>query len=294
MSILSDVSWKKSRIRLDTDASAQPRRCGLDRTSIACPGEQIGSGQVSFLSVIIPARNEAASLGELVYEVWSTCHKLCNRETEPGERSIGGFEIIVVDDGSTDATPWVLEQLTDQFPEFRPLCLRTNAGQSGATIAGLRAAQGDLVATLDADLQNDPADLAALWEALPGYDAALGWRVRRADTHLKRIISRSANWFRNWVLGQSIRDTGCSVRLLPRSLMLRLPVFHGVHRFWGPLLLREGCRIVQIPVQHHPRAHGRSHYNIWNRSFSVLVDLLGVIWLMRRPVRYEVHVPGRR
>src|SRR5262249_41080570 len=141
---------------------------------------------------------------------------------------------------------------------------------------------------LDADLQNDPADLAALWDELPGHDAALGWRVKREDVWSKRIISRGANRARDWGLGQSIRDTGCSVRVFPREVALRFPIFHGAHRFYGPFLIREGCRIVQRPVSHRARPHGQSHYNIWNRSLKVVVDLFGVAWLMRRPVRYEV------
>ena len=122
-------------------------------------------------------------------------------------------------------------------------CWQLAAGQSSATVAGIRAARGNWVATLDADLQNDPADLVRLWNALPGHDAALGWRSNRQDVWSRRVISRWANRVRNMVLGQSIRDTGCSVRIFPREVALRLPVFHGVHRFFGPLLLREGCRL---------------------------------------------------
>ncbi|MHC5542679.1 glycosyltransferase family protein, partial [Singulisphaera rosea] len=135
---------------------------------------------------------------------------------------------------------------------------------------------------------NNPADLTILWDALPGHDAALGWRTKREDVWSKRVISRWANRVRNAVLGQSIRDTGCSVRIFSREMAVRLPMFHGSHRFLGPLLLREGCQIVQVPVIHRPRPHGISHYNIWNRSLRVIVDLLGVAWLMRRPVRYRV------
>ena len=152
-------------------------------------------------------------------------------------------------------------------------------------MAGIRAARGNWIATLDADLQNDPADLIRLWRALPGHDAVLGWRVKRQDVWSKRLISYWANLLRNKVLGQSIRDTGCSVRIFPRALALRLPTFNGMHRFFGSLLLREGCRLVQVPVHHRPRSHGRSHYNFWNRSFQVVIDLLGVIWLMHRPLR---------
>ena len=144
------------------------------------------------------------------------------------------------------------------------------------------------MAILDADLQNNPADLATLWDALPGHDVALGWRTKREDVLTKRIISRCANRVRNAVLGQSIRDTGCSVRIFPRDAALRLPMFHGVHRFLGPLLLREGLDIVQVPVTHRPRPHGRSHYTLRNRSLKVVVDLIGVAWLMRRAVKYDV------
>jgi glycosyltransferase involved in cell wall biosynthesis len=155
-------------------------------------------------------------------------------------------------------------------------------------VAGIRSARGDWIATLDADLQNDPADLVRLWEALPGHDVALGWRAERRDAWSRRIVSRWANRVRNGVLGQSIRDTGCSVRIFPRAAALRLPVFRGVHRFLGPLLLREGCRLVQVPVGHRHRPHGRSHYNLWNRSIQVVIDLLGVAWLLRRPLGYRV------
>jgi glycosyltransferase involved in cell wall biosynthesis len=195
---------------------------------------------------------------------------------------------MIIDDGSTDSTPEVLEQIGESYPELRPIRLASNVGQSAATVAGFREARGDWLATLDADLQNDPADLAALWQALPGHDAALGWRVKREDVWSKRIISRWANRVRNAVLGQSIRDTGCSVRIFPRDMALRLPMFYGAHRFLGPLLLREGCRIVQVPVSHRPRPHGASHYNLWNRSLRVVVDLFGVAWLLRRSVRYEL------
>jgi dolichol-phosphate mannosyltransferase len=181
-----------------------------------------------------------------------------------------------------------LRGLAAEYPELRAIVLAAGVGQSSATLAGLRAARGAWIATLDADLQNDPADLARLWEALPGYDVALGWRVERRDTWSRRVISRWANRVRNAVLGQSIRDTGCSVRIFPRELALRLPAFRGVHRFLGPLLLREGCRLVQVPVGHRPRPHGRSHYHLWNRSLQVVVDLIGVAWLLRRPPAYRV------
>jgi glycosyltransferase involved in cell wall biosynthesis len=235
---------------------------------------------------VVPAKNEAASLPQLVAEITAALRPLCGGGDE-GYR-LDGFEIVIVDDGSTDGTRAVLEEMAAAYSELRPLSLAFNVGQSGATAAGFRAARGDWVATLDADLQNDPADLAELWLALPGHEAALGWRRKREDVWSRRVISFLANRVRNQVLGQSIRDTGCSVRIFSRAMALRLPMFQGCHRFFGPLLLREGCRIVQLPVNHRPRPHGRSHYNLWNRSLRVIVDLFGVAWLMRRPVSYEV------
>lgn len=254
------------------------------------PNELIGgefSSQFS-LSVIIPAKDEASSLPHLVSEVIVALRSLQTMCSKPPPRRLSSFEIIVVDDGSTDSTPLVLVELATKYPELRWLRLKGTVGQSTATVAGFRAARGSWFATLDADLQNDPADLSTLWNALPGHDVALGWRVRRLDAWSKRLISRVANQVRNLVLGQSIYDTGCSLRIFSRDVALRLPLFHGMHRFFGPLLLREGCRVVQVPVNHRPRAYGRSHYNIWNRSFRVIVDLIGVVWLLRRPVVYQV------
>lgn len=239
----------------------------------------------TFLTVVVPAKDEAESLPQLVEEIARALRSLCDHDNP---RRVAGFEIIIVDDASTDPTRAVLRALAGAYPELRGLVLAEGVGQSSAILAGIRAARGDWIATLDGDLQNDPADLVRLWEALPGHDAALGWRVERHDVWSKRVISRWANRVRNGLLGQSIRDTGCSVRIFPRAVALRLPAFRGVHRFLGPLLLREGCRLVQVPVGHRPRPHGRSHYNLWNRSIQVVVDLLGVAWLLRRPLRYRV------
>jgi dolichol-phosphate mannosyltransferase len=238
----------------------------------------------SFLSVVIPARNEAPSLAQLIDETTSSVRALC--QCRP--RGLEGFEIILVDDASTDETRSVLNDLIAFYPELRAITLTSGVGQSGALLAGIQAALGNWIATLDADLQNNPADLVRLWNALPGYDVALGWRRTRRDCWRKRVASRLANWVRNAVLGQSIRDTGCSVRIFPRAVALRLPVFRGVHRFLGPLFLREGCRLVQVPVEHRWRPYGFSHYNVWNRSLDVIADLIGVAWLMRRPVRGQV------
>jgi dolichol-phosphate mannosyltransferase len=280
------------------DPGHRPVPVGMGRTNRRIPRDGLRGGRAdaeaardlggetgSFVSVVVPSRDEAVALPQLVDEIARALRPLRDGD---GPRRLSGFEIVVVDDGSTDPTPQVLRTLAPDYPELRCVVLGAGVGQSAATVAGIRVARGDWIATLDADLQNDPADLVRLWEALPGHDVALGWRVDRRDDWSRRVISRWANRVRNAVLGQSIRDTGCSVRIFPRALALRLPAFRGVHRFLGPLLLREGCRLVQVPVGHRPRPHGRSHYDLWNRSLQVVVDLIGVAWLLRRPLRYRV------
>lgn len=249
------------------------------------PGRQ-GVVRRPTLSIVIPSKNEAGNLAQLVEEITQAFRPLLSRPQ--GWHRLEDYEVIVVDDGSRDETRVVLQRLARVYPELRSIVLAKNSGQSAATIAGFRAARGDWVGTLDADLQNPPGDLARLWDALPGFDAALGWRTTREDCWSKRLISRVANRVRNFVLGQSIKDAGCSVRIFSREAALRLPAFQGVHRFFGPLLLREGAGVVQVPVGHRPRIRGKSHYHFGNRSIRVLFDLLGVAWLLCRPIRFEV------
>ena len=272
------------------DRSHVARLPGRGSEGFSSPSDLAGWPGV--LSVVIPAKDEAESLPQLVAEIVASLRPLMAKQRAKASPGLAGFEIVLVDDGSTDETAVVLRRLAAEYPELRPVRLGSNVGQSAATAAGFRLARGEWVATLDADLQNDPADLAVLWEALGDAQVALGWRRKREDVWSKRVISRCANRVRNAVLGQSIRDTGCSVRIFRREMALRLPIFRGCHRFFGPLLLREGCSIVQMPVRHRPRPHGTSHYTLWNRSIRVVVDLLGVAWLMRRPARYEVAWVG--
>lgn len=273
-----------SAMRQDPSHGAVPVPKAQSATAV---GQTTTPQRRGTLSIVVPARNEAESLPRLVAEILEGFRPLRDRGTA-GPNPLEAFEIVIVDDGSSDASVGVLRELRSTCPELRPLALARNFGQSAALAAGFHAARGDWLAVLDADLQNPPAELARLWDALPGHDVVLGWRIKREDVWSKRLISRFANRARNAVLGQSIKDTGCAVRIFPRDVALRLPWFHGAHRFFGPLLAREGCRVLQAPVAHRPRPHGTSHYNLWNRSINVIVDLLGVAWLMRRPARYEL------
>ncbi len=249
--------------------------------------EQDRDGVRPLLSVVVPAHDEARNLPSLVEEIVDSLGRLFGHETVDDCNPL--FEIVIIDDGSTDETLEVLVDLEGDYPEVRAYSLDRNAGQSAALAAGFRLARGVWVATLDADLQNDPADLVELWDRRRGFDAVLGWRKVRRDLWTKRFVSILANKLRNAVLGQSIRDTGCSTRIIRREFALRLPRFCGMHRFMGPLLLNEGARVLQVPVSHRPRLHGLSHYGVWNRSWRVVVDLLGVAWLSRRRLSFSVE-----
>ncbi len=183
-SIRFDRPQQPASTGLSKPLKPQPWEVSPTGTTTLVPGvsdcPQPGSG--AFLSVVIPARNESASLPQLVGEIVDVLRPLCKMSRAMAPERLDAFEIIIVDDGSTDRTPRVLERLVSVYSELSPFRLSANAGQSAATAAGFRAARGNWIATLDADLQNDPADLITLWNALPGHDVVLGWRIRRADS----------------------------------------------------------------------------------------------------------------
>jgi len=228
------------------------------------------------LAVVIPVHNEAENIGKLLQEV---CTALRGRVV---------FEIVVVDDHSSDATPDVLRQSAAEIPELRPLRHRHNAGQSMAVLSGVKAARAGWIATLDGDGQNDPADLPALWNSIraevDGGTMLLlaGHRTQRKDSWVKRRSSRIANRVRAALLKDSTPDTGCGLKMLSRNLFLELPAFDHMHRFLPALVLRHGGRVRSVPVNHRPRQGGSSHYGTWGRLRAGLIDMLGVIWLQRR------------
>ena len=227
------------------------------------------------LSVVVPAHDEADNLAALVAEI---------------DTALAGgpaFEIIVVDDASSDATPEVLQALRQQHPRLRVLRHRRQAGQSTALRTGVRAARGPWIATLDADAQNDPADIPRLWTALadaadPELKLLQGWRTSRRDTAWKRLSSRIANGVRSRLLGDATPDSGCGIRLIAREAFLALPYFDHMHRFIPALVRQAGWQVRTVPVGHRARRAGRSHYGMWNRLWVGIVDLAGVAWLGRR------------
>ena len=223
-------------------------------------------------SVLIPAYNEETCLGALVRETACVLHGLGR-----------SFEILVVDDGSSDWTPRLLNDLRAEIVELRAVRLTNNSGQSAALLAGFRAARGRIFVTLDADGQNDPTDIPALLAGLDSCDLCCGYRAERQDVWTKRIGSRLANAVRNRVLRETIRDTGCTLKAFRAEWAAHLPLqFHGMHRFIPALLGLAGARIAEIPVHHRPRAAGQSKYTNWGRLKESLWDLWAVRWMQKR------------
>jgi len=230
----------------------------------------------ALLSVVIPVRDEEESLETLHREL----------DAAVGAWS-GGLEILFVDDGSRDASRSRLQAIAEKEPRVRVLALAARHGQSAALDAGFRAARGELIAMLDADLQNDPADLPLLLEALGKADLVCGVRLARRDSFARRVSSRVANAFRNLVTGESIRDVGCSLRVMRRRHLERVKLHRGMHRFLPTLLALEGARVIELPVAHRPRRHGRSKYGIADRMFVGLVDVFAVRWMKSRRLEYR-------
>lgn len=232
----------------------------------------------SRLSIVIPAFNEAENLPVLIEQILSAF--------TPAPKN---WEVLLIDDGSTDGTRNVMMDLKSKHPFIRVLSMDRNHGLSAALDAGFRKASGDVIVSLDADLQNDPADIPRLVEQIPEYDVVIGIRVRRKDSIIKRMSSRIANGIRDVMLQEKWRDTGCTLKAYKRSYLERIKLFHGLHRFLPTLLLMEQARILEMPVNHRPRIHGKSKYHFWNRLTGPLRDLLAVRWMKQRRFTYRVE-----
>ncbi len=230
------------------------------------------------ISAIVPAYNEAESLPGVLDEL---CAAL--------DRTGLPYEVVLVDDGSTDGGGrWIAEAARSR-PRVRAVLLERNAGQSAALAAGLRHSRGQVLVTLDADGQNDPADIPRLLEALGEADVASGVRAHRADNWRRRVSSRIANAARRAMIGDNMTDIGCSLKAYRRQALHTIPLFVGAHRFLPALCQLRGARVVEVPVNHRPRRHGVSKYGIGNRLFRGIRDLLGVRWLKSRMLRYRVR-----
>jgi dolichol-phosphate mannosyltransferase len=230
------------------------------------------------ISVVLPVYDERENLAPLLEEIRAAL----------GERP---YEVLAVDDASRDGSGEELRQLARAEPRLRVLTLRAHRGQSAALAAGWEAAQGMIVVMLDADGQNDPADIPSLLARLDDdatLAAVIGVRTGRRDSRWKLVQSRIANTFRNRLTGHRVTDTGCGLKAVRREALGRLPRFDGMHRFLPTLLAAGGARFVESRVSHRPRRHGRSKYGMWNRVFRGLRDTLGVRWLAHRRLDYDV------
>ena len=232
------------------------------------------------IAVVVPAHNEAENVGPLIDEI----------ATALKGRS---FEMVFVNDGSTDATAKALAVSGTRHPELRVVRHKRACGQSTAIVSGVRAARAGIIVTMDGDGQNDPADAPALIDTYKdngGGDFLLiaGHRVNRRDTWLKRVSSKVANGVRGGLLRDATPDTGCGLKVFSRQAFLHMPAFNHMHRFLPALMIRAGGQVQSVPVNHRPRMLGVSKYGLWNRLWVGIVDIFGVIWLIRRAVNPEL------
>jgi dolichol-phosphate mannosyltransferase len=227
------------------------------------------------LSVVVPVLNEAENVAALVTEIAAALDGLA------------AYEMVYVDDGSTDGTVVALMALTSRYPALRIIRHAKRCGQSAAIRTGVKAATGRFIATLDGDGQNDPADIPKLWAQVRKDPNArplmlAGQRAKRQDSWSKRYSSKAANKIRRSLLKDDTPDTGCGLKLFPRDVFLDFPYFDHMHRFLCALMIRAGGEIISVPVNHRPRLRGASKYGFWDRLWVGIFDLIGVIWLQQR------------
>jgi dolichol-phosphate mannosyltransferase len=225
------------------------------------------------ISVIVPLRNESGNVLPLAERIFATL-----------DRASGGVELILVDDASSDDTWQQILQARQVHPRLRAFRHSQNRGQSAALWTGFKASHGEILATLDGDLQNDPADLPRMLALLADCDMVCGVRTNRADNWLRRVSSSIARSARKSVLGVDFADTGCNLRVFKRAVLETLPAFDGIHRFMPVFVHNVGLSVKELPVAHHPRTAGRSNYGISNRLGRGIRDLIMVRWFLNRQI----------
>ena len=232
------------------------------------------------VSFVIPCHNEAANLKPLVAAIRAAI--------EPLKLD---YEIVITDDLSSDNSWNVLKELAANDPNIRAQRFEFNCGQSASLWAGMKAARGKFIVTLDADLQNDPKDVPKLLAGLKNFDCVCGTRIEarsHGDSFVRIASSKIANWVRNKLSAENISDAGCCYRAFKRECIADLKFFKGMHRFLPTLFKIEGFTVTEIPVGHNPRAAGQSHYGVWNRLFASFYDLLAVRWMKTRMFKYKI------
>jgi glycosyltransferase involved in cell wall biosynthesis len=233
-----------------------------------------------YLSVVIPCYNEEEIVPTLLTRVDAALTKV----GKP-------FEVILIDDGSTDSTPKLLEEGMRKYPWLRVLRMAKNTGQSAGFEAGFNAARGEVIATIDADLQNDPEEIPRLVPMLDEHkvDMITGWRKDRQDTNFRRWQSRQANKIRNWVTQETVNDSASSLKVYRAHAIKGIKLFRGAHRYFPTLVKMRGCTVYETPVKHSHRFAGTAKYGFGNRAFVGLVDIFGVRWMKSRYIKYNVN-----
>ena len=227
------------------------------------------------ISIVIPLYNEADNIEPLGHSILHAMEEQ-------------NYEVIFVNDGSTDRSTENLNEWCAKHANFRTIHFKRNAGQTAAMDAGFKSAMGKYIVSMDADMQNDPADILKLLEKLNSYDMVCGWRQKRNDPWIKRISSIVANSIRNKLSQENIKDTGCSLKAYRRQCFNQIKLYNGMHRFLPTLFKMEGFTVTEIIVNHYPRRFGKSKYGISNRAFRAFIDLLVVRWMKKRKLTYEV------
>lgn len=228
----------------------------------------------SEVAVIVPVYNEEDNVLPMAREV-----------SEAMKKTGRSYELVFVDDASTDGTPAKIEQARRQFPNVRALRHSVNSGQSAALWTGIQATSGDLIVTLDGDLQNDPADIPQMLPFLAQADFVCGVRAKRRDTFVRRTSSKVARWARRRALKVDFCDTGCAMRVFRRSALSNVLPFNGFHRFLPVLVHGNGVSTIEVPVNHRSRVAGVSKYGVWNRLWRGIYDLIALSWFQKRRLR---------
>lgn len=233
---------------------------------------------ITKISFVIPLYNEEKNLEPLYLEITDVAGQMGH-----------AYEILLVDDDSCDGTITAIKRMTALDPRVRYICLAHHMGQSAALYAGFQHTSGDVVITMDGDLQNDPADIPGMLAHYGDYDMVIGWRQDRQDTLGKKVAGRIGNGIRNLLTGETIRDTGCSLRIMNGAMVRRLRMFRGLHRFLPTLMRLEGARVMEVKVNHRPRLHGASNYGNLHRGIEGFFDALAVRWMVRKNLNIKIR-----
>ena len=229
------------------------------------------------ISFVVPIYNEEENIPKLVEEIEAVAPDLSSE-----------YEILLIDDCSSDQSLQIIRDLCETVAPLRYLSFARNCGQSAALYAGFQAASGDVIITMDADLQNDPADLRQMIKHYGEFDMVNGWRFNRQDTWSKKLASRFGNTVRNWLTNETIHDTGCSLKIMNAEMLKRIRIYKGLHRFLPTLMRLEGAKVIEVKVNHRERLFGESKYTNLRRGIEGLYDLIAVRWMQSRHLKIEV------